>query len=362
MAKSSSRRTTGAPLRTLMALSLAAGLAPGLACAAPKLSVAQPRREIGALTAGQTAEAEFPIANMGDALLEITQVTVGCGCTTTSYPASLRPGETGVLKVKLVSSALWNGPVEKEVTLHSNDPEQPAQKLLLVAEMRPLLRFEPANPLAIEYKKGDVLRRVVTVTPAADAAVAVTGVVPAGPGTEARLLPAESGDRPGAVRVEITVRPPAQGGDFSTSVMLQTTHAAVPAVPLVVMAVSQDAITISPSFLYLGSLRAASRAEAARPSASRRAGTLAGGQERLLILFKRSGTFRVLGIRTDTPALQATLRPPARPDAAAAANYHEIAVRYVGGWPKGDVTGKLVVTTDDPQSPTIEVPFQARVE
>jgi len=327
-------------------LALVMSLATPPAVAAPQLSVPQPRRDLGPLTAGDTAEAEFAFANTGDLPLAITHVAVSCGCTTTSYPPSLRPGEKGALKVKLASSALWSGIVEKQITIHSNDPAQPEMKLDLVADMRPLFRFDPPNPLSINYRKGDVLRQIVSITAAADATVAVTGATPAGSGTEARLLPRQSCDPPGVARVEVTVRPPAQGGDFSTSVILQTSHVRVPTVPLVLMAVSQDAITVSPSFLYLGSLRAPTKS----------------GEERLLILFKRSGAFRVLAVRTGTPVLQAALRPPAKAGDEAANSYHEISIRYLGGSPPGDVTGTIVVSTDDPDSRTLEVPFQARVE
>src|SRR5262249_36153925 len=155
--------------------------------------------------------------------LKIERVDVSCGCTTPSYPDTIAPGETGALKLRLMSSPLWTGTVEKHITVTSNDPEQPVLNLQIAAQMRPLLRFSPRNPAQVEYAKGDVIRQVFTIATAADPSIAITGVTPGSPGTEARLLPPESEDTPGMARVEVTVHPPENGGDFSSSVIVQTT-------------------------------------------------------------------------------------------------------------------------------------------
>src|SRR5205807_2700255 len=102
---------------------LISGLAAVAASAAPKIDVPTTRKDIGELIAGDTAEVEFPLANVGTDVLKIDQVIVSCGCTTTSYPPELKPGEKGVLKAKLTSNAMWNGQVEKRITVMSNDPE-----------------------------------------------------------------------------------------------------------------------------------------------------------------------------------------------------------------------------------------------
>src|SRR5215208_4067998 len=90
------------------------------ASAAPKLIVPKTEVEIGALLAGETAQAEFHIEDTGTDPHEITSVGTSCGCTTTNYPKTLAAGEKGALKAQLSSSALWNGRVEKEITLNSN--------------------------------------------------------------------------------------------------------------------------------------------------------------------------------------------------------------------------------------------------
>ena len=62
--------------------------------ATPRL-VAASTVEVGPLIAGETTLAEFPIENTGTEPLRILKVATSCGCTTTSYPETLAPGEKG---------------------------------------------------------------------------------------------------------------------------------------------------------------------------------------------------------------------------------------------------------------------------
>jgi len=320
-------------------------LATGWATAAPKLSILKSRLEMGPLTAGDTAEVEFPLANAGTEPLRIEQVITSCGCTTTSYPETLQPGEKGFLKAKLAANVFWNGIVEKHLTVKSNDPDQPSVDLQFTAQIRPLLQFSPSSLVSVNYKRGDVIRQVFTITPGSDVPVEITGVTPGGPGTEARLLPAESGDKPGTARVEVTIRPPDTGGDFTRGVLLQTTHARVGAVPIVINGVAQDGFTVMPSLLYLAGLRT----------------TADTGPPKIVTLSKRIGSFHILSVTSDRPELKAEVRRPTNGEAAEEGD-GEISIRYLGGLPQGQAEGKITVTTDDPARPTIEIPYLAMVE
>jgi hypothetical protein len=335
-------------------------LAPLAATAAPKLTTPVLRKEIGELTAGESAEAAFPLTNAGADPLQIVEVKTNCGCTTTSHPQSLKPGETGILKVTLRTDPLWNGPVEKQITVISNDPEQPAFKMHLAANVKPLFRFDPSPQITVPYKKGDVIRRVVIITSLTDPPVAISGVAvqrivglvpnagsPTGvaelgtgePETTARLLPAEGATPPGTTRVEITVRPPKQGGNFVTMLALQTTHPRVPSLSITIAGVSEDTITVVPPVLYMGLPSAASP----DPLGS-------------ILLLKQAGGFRVRDVTTDSPVLKTEVSE------AIAGEAYQINVYYQGGWPAGKKTGSITITTDLPGSPKVVVPYEATVK
>jgi len=326
------------------ALCLVVGLA-AAAQAAPKLQADTPRVDIGELTAGLSKVAEFTVSNAGTDPLKIEKVVPGCGCMTTSFPETLQPGEKGVVKVTLNSYALWSGQVEKHITVVSNDPEHASTELQLTAKIRPLFTFSPQNPQVVSYKKGQPVKQVFTVTPNEEMGIKITGIAPNAMMAEGRIVPAEPGDKPGTVRVEVTGHPPDTGGDFMGIVPLATTHPTLTVVPLMLNAVSSDGITVSPSFIYLTGLGATTKA----PSPTS------------VALFKRSGAFRVLEVKTDNAALKAEVNEAAGAAVPGGATYREITIRYLGGLPKGQITGKITVTTDDPAAPKIEIPYQATI-
>ena len=73
--------------------------------------------------------------------------------------------------------------------------------------------------------------------------------------------------------------------------------------------------------------------------------------------------FRVLEVQPDSPALQAAVSdPPAGSGTSTESNFCTITLRYLGGWEKGARSGKIVVVTNDPISPRVEVPYVATVE
>jgi hypothetical protein len=169
-----------------------------------------------------------------------------------------------------------------------------------------------------------------------------------------RLLPAEPADPPGTTRLDVTVHPPKQGGDVSSYVMLETSHAKVTTVPLMINLLSLDAITVRPPSIYW-------TAVAAQPLSL---------TPRLITLTKRSGPFRILEANADHPQMKLEVRHPktrATTNAAASSGggadtYHEISLSYAGGLPKGTYAGKLVITTDDTDSPRVEIPYRVGVE
>lgn len=325
-----------------VALSL---LVAAAAQAAPKLKAETPRVDLGEVTAGLSKVAEFTISNAGSDPLKIEKVVPGCGCMTTSYPETLKPGEKGVLKVTLNSQPLWSGSVEKHITVVSNDPEHQSIDLSLAAKIRPLFAYSPQNPSVINYKKGEKVKQIFTVTPEAGSGLKITGIAPGAMMAEGRILPAEPGDKPGTVRVEVIAHPPDGGGDFMAIVPLGTTHPTLTVVPLLLNAVSSDGITISPSFLYLTGLGV----ETKTPPVT------------TVALFKRSGSFKVLEVKTDNAALKAVVNEEASAAVPGGATYREISIRYLGGLPKGQISGKITVTTDDPSLPKIEIPYQANI-
>lgn len=86
---------------------------------------------------------EFKFKNTGDGVLKIEEVTKDCGCTPfllekTEYA----PGESGVLKVNYVTDTQL-GPATKELTVLTNDIENPEVVLAIKATITSKIDYEP---------------------------------------------------------------------------------------------------------------------------------------------------------------------------------------------------------------------------
>lgn len=85
------------------------------------------------------------ITNSGTEQLSISDVKVGCGCTTTGIgKKELTPGETTTLDVSLNVGSNTGG-LTKTVTIMSNDPAAPTKMILLKAEIVRAIQFVPSQ-------------------------------------------------------------------------------------------------------------------------------------------------------------------------------------------------------------------------
>jgi hypothetical protein len=87
---------------------------------------------------------QFKFTNTGEALLEITEVEKCCGIVTKLDKTEYEPGESGILKVE------WNsGPqpstMNRQLTVHSNDPKTPQTTLSIMAKVVLQVDWEPKS-------------------------------------------------------------------------------------------------------------------------------------------------------------------------------------------------------------------------
>ncbi len=99
--------------------------------------------------------AAIKVWNTGTGELKIDEVRPSCGCTTSPIDKNLlKPGEFGTINITL-DVASRTGPVEKTVTIHSNDAEAPYLVLHLKANIKRTLTFIPSNYFIItDAEKG----------------------------------------------------------------------------------------------------------------------------------------------------------------------------------------------------------------
>jgi hypothetical protein len=147
----------------------AAGAAIALIFAAGAAS-AQPKLEIvGGDTHdwGKVAPAKLTtvveVKNTGNADLNITDVRPGCSCTASLIDKNLlKPGESARINVSLDAASRPAGPIEKIVTITSNDSAAPSRILHLKADIYRAVTVSPAQYMLVNNA---VLGTEITAAP-----------------------------------------------------------------------------------------------------------------------------------------------------------------------------------------------------
>ena len=102
---------------------------------APRIQFQTNAFHFGRVSQGEVVNAEFYFTNTGNAMLEITDVRPGCGCTTAgNWDRQVAPGKSGVIPFQF-STAGFFGPVIKTPTVICNDTSQPAIYLQIVGDI-----------------------------------------------------------------------------------------------------------------------------------------------------------------------------------------------------------------------------------
>jgi hypothetical protein len=97
----------------------------------PKIQFEKPVYDFEKVKAGEMVKYTFIFTNGGDELLIVTNVQPSCGCTTAGdWTHQVEPGKTGTIPVQF-NSANYSGLVVKQVTVTSNDKNQPSATLQL---------------------------------------------------------------------------------------------------------------------------------------------------------------------------------------------------------------------------------------
>lgn len=98
---------------------------------APKLTIESSTYDFGTIKEGQKISREFVLTNSGKSNLNIRTTKSSCSCTIADIGKSdLKPGESVNLKVTFDSSDR-RGTQQKSISIYSNDPQSPTQRVIL---------------------------------------------------------------------------------------------------------------------------------------------------------------------------------------------------------------------------------------
>jgi hypothetical protein len=106
--------------------------------------------DFGSIPRGATVVHEFKFHNVGQGLLEVTDVRPTCGCTTAPLSSNnIAPGESATIKAYF-NSEKFNGRVKKEIYVNTNDPINPYLKVSFTATIN-----DPVLPVTVSPNLAD---------------------------------------------------------------------------------------------------------------------------------------------------------------------------------------------------------------
>ena len=90
----------------------------------PKIQFATPIFDFGKTNGGAVVKHDYYFTNVGNAVLEVTDVRPSCGCTTAGeWTHKVEPGQSGVIPIAF-NTGNYTGYVGKSITVTCNDPTQ----------------------------------------------------------------------------------------------------------------------------------------------------------------------------------------------------------------------------------------------
>jgi hypothetical protein len=100
---------------------------------APKLVIDEALYDFGRIKQGDEVVKEFTFRNDGKSTLNIRKTNSSCGCTVASLETTeILPGEEAKITIKFNSTGR-RGQQQKSVTIFSNDPKAPTQRIMVKA-------------------------------------------------------------------------------------------------------------------------------------------------------------------------------------------------------------------------------------
>jgi hypothetical protein len=286
--------------------------------------------DAGETLRGDNPHYVFVVKNTGDAPLNIV-AHPSCGCTVAKYDAVIAPGAEGKIEADVRTSG-FRGKIAKSIEVTTNDSGKPQISLRLLANVISVIEAVPATVPAVALKDTEPTVKELQLRVRGSELVEVTRVSCSSPNAAARVEPAVGG-----YKLFVTIQPSAPLGRSNLSVTLFTSSKREPQISIPLTC--EKGILLAPASLYLGAISPATKLPVTQ----------------VVTLSKREGKFRVTKVESSDPNLEV------RDETVQEGSQYRLTVTYRGGWPAGAARAKLMIETDDPRQPRLEIPVIANV-
>jgi len=215
----------------------------------PRIEFATPVYDFGKVSAGELVRHDFVFTNTGSALLEITDVRPGCGCTTAgTWDRQVKPGQTGVIPLQF-NSANFDGAVTKSATVTCNDPHKSNQVLQITGTVWKPIQVTPTMAV---FKVSDELQtnetRIVRIVNNTDNPITLSDLQCTNHAFQAELKTVKPGKE---FELHITAAPPFNSPSMNATVSVKTTLPNMPTINVPAYLMVEQAVVVTPNRITL---------------------------------------------------------------------------------------------------------------
>jgi hypothetical protein len=230
---------------------------------APKMVLEDPIKDFGTVVRGEVLDCSFAVKNTGAADLIISDARPSCGCTIAQFDKVIKPGQIGKINAKLETKD-FKGPINKTITVVSNDLENPNAKLFLKANVKAVVDILPDGNLRFTKLKREpfkVQRLLVTEESGFDFKVVKTEAsqpwitITAAPAPKENMMV----NYPNAqYEITATIGPEAPVGMANETATITTNSPKMPILKIKVLGLVRPDVMASPPKLEMGAVEATS--------------------------------------------------------------------------------------------------------
>jgi hypothetical protein len=309
----------------------------------PKAVVVEPIKDAGNVAKGEKITHDFVIRNEGDADLEIVNVHPACGCTVAEFDKTISPGQTGRVHAVL-DTATFAGPISKGLTVFTSDPDNPQIELTVRAKVQPYIAAKPGYARYItvqgEASQGSIGQ---TLWAPDGSSFDVVKVESAYPFLKVAYREAKPEERVADVngkqwRVEMTLSNDAKVGALADYVTIHTSHPKQKLVQIPVSGFVRPVMAVTPPVADFG------KVDLREPL-----------RKALNVRNFATEPIKITGIDESLPGIEAQVSP------VEDGREYEVRITLKPELGKGPFNGKLMIRTDSPKTPLIEVELKGTV-
>lgn len=215
----------------------------------PRIEFAESFYDFGRLPSDKVVSHDFIFTNVGNAVLEITDIQSSCGCTAvTNWNRHVEPGQVGQLHV-LFNTGGMAGPVRKSLRVISNDTNLQSAILEFSATVWKWIDAMPtvaAFTFGPDYQTNET--RVVRLVSNLDEPVTLSAPECTNRAFTATLETVKPGRE---FELHIAVNPPLGPGSMAVPITMKTSSPKMPVVSVTAYALVQPALTWTPARIRL---------------------------------------------------------------------------------------------------------------